>query len=258
MATASDLLRVARAEVGNTSGRKYWDAYWRGSWSYVDGDTTPYCACFVSWCLAQAGVTAPHFPSAVAFDQRDDLGGRSVSRWDLQPGDLVAFDWDGDGSGDHVGIVEAAHGGGTYTCIEGNTSGGVVARRTRYASQIVCGIAPRYSEEDEMTEADFQRIQKMIDENNKKVGWWVWSYKYKPVNGDKDAYALLTEVPVRVWGYRNKEYESMDAYRILRDVRNALFPNAAKKLDGYEAKDGVLAKFDGVLAKVCAALGIKQ
>ena len=116
-----------------------------------------------------------------------------------------------------------------------------------------------------MTEADFQRIQKMIKDNNKTLAWQVWSYKYKPVNGDQDAYALLTKTPERVWSYRNKEYESMDAYRILRDVRNALFPNAAKKLDGYEAKDGVLAKFDGVLAKfdgvlakVCAALGIKQ
>lgn len=96
MATASDLLRVARAEVGNTSGRKYWDAYWRGSWSYVDGDTTPYCACFVSWCLKQAGVTAPHFPSAVAFDWAD-VGGRGIPPQNLEAGDLVAFDWDGDG-----------------------------------------------------------------------------------------------------------------------------------------------------------------
>lgn len=248
MATASDLLRVARAEVGTTSGRKYWDAYWRGSWSYVDGDTTPYCACFVSWCLAQAGVTAPHFPSAVAFDQRDDLGGRSVSRWDLQPGDLVAFDWDHDGSGDHVGIVEAAHGNGTYTTIEGNTSGGVVARRTRYASQIVCGIAPRYSEEDEMTEADFQRIQKMIDENNKKVGWWVWSYKYKPVNGDKDAYWLLTNAPWRVWSYKYKPVNGdKDAYALLTEARNALAPVG-----------DALASIGEALAKVCSALGIKQ
>lgn len=254
MATASDLLRVARAEVGTTSGRKYWDAYWRGSWSYVDGDTTPYCACFVSWCLAQAGVSAPYFPSAVAFDQRDDLGGRSVSRWDLQPGDLVAFDWDGDDRGDHVGIVEAAHGGGTYTCIEGNTSGGVVARRTRYASQIVCGIAPRY-EEDEMTEADFQRIQQMLDEQNKKVGWWVWSYKYKPVNGDKDAYWLLTNAPWRVWSYKYKPVNGdKDAYALLTEARNALAPVG----DALASIGEALAKFDGVLAKVCAALGIKQ
>lgn len=246
MATASDLLRVAAAEVGTTSGRKYWDAYWRGSWSYVDGDTTPYCACFVSWCLAQAGVSAPYFPSAVAFDQRDDLGGRSVSRWDLQPGDLVAFDWDHDGSGDHVGIVEAAHGGGTYTCIEGNTSGGVVARRTRYASQIVCGIAPRY-EEDEMTEADFARIQKMLDEQNKKVGWWVWSYKYPKVNGDKDAYALLTNVPWRVWAYKYAPVNGdKDAYALLTEARNALAPVG-----------DALASIGEALAKVCAALGIK-
>lgn len=102
-----------------------------------------------------------------------------------------------------------------------------------------------------MTDADWKKLEKMLDAKvdaaMKRVGWNVWSYKYKPVNGDKDAYALLTKMPERVWSYRNKEYESMDAYRILRDIRNALFPTAALKEDGYEAKDGVLPRIEQLI-----------
>ena len=39
----------------------------------------------------------------------------------------------------------------------------------------------------------------------------------------------------------------MDAYRILRDIRNALFPTAALKEDGYEAKDGVLPRIEQLI-----------
>ena len=99
-----------------------------------------------------------------------------------------------------------------------------------------------------MTEADFARIQKMIEDNNKKVGWWVWSYKYKPVNGDKDAYWLLTNAPWRVWSYKYKPVNGdKDAYALLTEARNALAPVG-----------DALASIGDVLAKVCAALGIKQ
>lgn len=241
MATASDLLRVARAEVGNTSGRKYWDAYWRGSWSYVDGDSTPYCACFVSWCLAQAGATAPHFPSAVAFDWAD-VGGRGIPPQNLEPGDLVAFDWDGDGVGDHVGIIEAAHGGGVYTTIEGNTSGGVVARRTRYASQIVCGIAPYYTEEDEVTEKDKKEIAEMA------ANLVITKLSAKNANG-------VPLVASLVLGARNKNLESVDFYQIVRDIRNALGISDGQKVTKTTSTN---VGYDrSVIAKIAKALGIK-
>jgi cell wall-associated NlpC family hydrolase len=43
------------------------------------------------------------------------------------PGDLIFFDWEGDGVSDHVGIVERADGTTVYT-IEGNTSDSVARR----------------------------------------------------------------------------------------------------------------------------------
>lgn len=142
-ASAYDIVQAAYAEVGNVSGKKYWDWYFGGTWEYVDGWNTPYCACFCSYILGVNGVRSPCFPSACAFDERDDFDGRYVSKYDLQPGDVVAFDWDYDARGDHVGIVVGTFDGGVYT-VEGNTNGGVVAECTRYYSQIICGVRPYY------------------------------------------------------------------------------------------------------------------
>jgi hypothetical protein len=112
----------------------------------VDGYSTPWCACFVSWCLDQSGVRCPYFPSACAFDERDDLGGRKVSKYDLRPGDALSFDWDGDRGGDHVGFVYEVIESGHYRTIEGNTGNGVCKECERWASSIVCGVRPYYSD----------------------------------------------------------------------------------------------------------------
>ena len=249
MATASDALAWERSQIGHVGGGKYWQMMGYG---YTDYNAPAWCMCFQCCCFKANGIDVPGLPwygcSSWYNYLRSNHPEMLVS--DPKPGDLVLYDWGVDSDPcDHVGMVVSAT-STIVTSYEGNTTGNSVAVRNRSRSSVRAFVRIPYETEDEMTEADFARIQKMLDEQNKKVGWLVWSYKYKPVNGDKDAYALLTEVPVRVWGYRNKEYESVDAYRILRDVRNALFPNAAKKLDGYEAKGGVLAK-------VCAALGIK-
>ncbi len=50
--------------------------------------------------------------------------GHQVSAEEAQPGDIVLYDWDGDGSADHVGLfVDNGDGSSTITAIEGNTSG---------------------------------------------------------------------------------------------------------------------------------------
>ena len=157
MGTVAQLIDIAESQVGATSGKKYWDWYWDGSWAYVDGYTTPYCACFVSWCLAQAGVKCDCFPSAVAFDWRDGSNAL-VDKQDLKRGDPVAFDWDGDLGGDHVGIVTGVYDWG-ITTVEGNTNGGVVAACQRPWSVVICGLRPDFdTEEDVITDEDVKRI----------------------------------------------------------------------------------------------------
>jgi hypothetical protein len=129
--------------VGNVGGSKYWQDV--KGWS---GGGLPWCAIFCSDALKQTNTPCNYFPSTVAFDARDKsvIGSALVNRYSLQPGDMVSFDWDGDGGGDHVGIVEKVLGDGVYQTIEGNVSNSV-GRRTRYASNILFGIRPRYDAE---------------------------------------------------------------------------------------------------------------
>lgn len=153
MGSASDVLRIARNELGTTSGKKYWDAYFKGSMNYVNGFQTPYCACFVSWVMSKAGVKASGIPAAycpyICRDGRN--AGKTVSKYSAEPGDIVLFDWNGDGLSDHVGLVESNQGSYLQT-IEGNTNGGVVARRTRYFSGVCHVIRPDYSNHEKKSD----------------------------------------------------------------------------------------------------------
>lgn len=152
MATASDVLRIARGEVGYCRyddperGTKY------GRWyeSEVDGpggydygaNGVAYCAMFASWVLAQAGVECAGMPGAYCPSIHHS---QTLAAAQLRPGDLVLFDWEDDGTDDHIGIVASNDAAGKrIATIEGNTSGGRVAERTRAYSTVCGGIRPAY------------------------------------------------------------------------------------------------------------------
>ena len=163
MATAEDVLRAARGEIGYSrhadpeKGTKYgrWYAGLTGE-PYYGESGVPYCAMFASWVFAQAGASCPGLPSAYCpYIVRDAYAaGATPYNEDARPGDLVLFDWGGDGVADHVGIVEANHPSERYlTTIEGNTSsgsagsqgnGGGVYRRNRSYSVVRCIVRPSY------------------------------------------------------------------------------------------------------------------
>ena len=163
MATATQLLNVARGEIGYSrwrdpeKGTKYGRWYATFAGAYFGESGVPYCAMFVSWCLAQVGMKPPggYFSYVPYGINQARAAGRLVAKANAQPGDIVCFDWGPDGVADHTGFVEANHPAtGTMTCIEGNTSpdssgsqsdGGGVWRRTRYYSQICAIIRPAYS-----------------------------------------------------------------------------------------------------------------
>jgi hypothetical protein len=100
---------------------------------------------FASWCYEtsggspsfQAGVSYAYVPYIVG-DARAGRNGLGVAS--PIPGDLVCYDWQGDGVFDHVGLFEKWMSGSTFSAIEGNTSdssdsdGGSVMRRTRSAT----------------------------------------------------------------------------------------------------------------------------
>lgn len=140
MGTKNQLLEWARAQLGTVGGSKYWQMVY--GWS---GGGLPWCAVFCSAALQATGTDCAYFPNTCAFDTRDKgvIGDAWVDKYALTPGCMVAFDWNGDGGGDHVGIVEKVLGHGVYQTIEGNVSDSV-GRRTRYASNIIGGIMPKY------------------------------------------------------------------------------------------------------------------
>lgn len=163
MGTISDVLYCARdwigysrwtdPEEGTVFGR--WFAEKTGE-PYFGVSGVPYCAMFASYCLDWAGVPCAGMPSAYCPDivNAGREAGCTPYNEDAEPGDLVLFDWGGDGLADHVGIVEENHPDEGYmTTIEGNTSsgsagsqsnGGVVARRQRGYGSICCVVRPSY------------------------------------------------------------------------------------------------------------------
>lgn len=119
---SDDIVAVALSQVGNVGGEPYWS--WYGYTSRVS-----WCACFVSWCGDQCGYldagTLPKFSycdSGIAWFQ--ERGQWQGGGYIPSPGDIIFFDYDHNGSANHVGIVESCDGSTVYT-IEGNASDAV-------------------------------------------------------------------------------------------------------------------------------------
>ena len=110
------LVELAKRQVGNVGGAPYW------SWYGFDSRVA-WCACFVSWCYGQAGLSEPRFAACQSqgvpwFTSHGQWGARGYEN--IAPGDAIFFDWDLDGSADHVGLVIGTDGNRVYT-IEGNS-----------------------------------------------------------------------------------------------------------------------------------------
>ncbi|MFI3214322.1 MAG: CHAP domain-containing protein [Eubacteriales bacterium] len=95
------IVQIALEQVGNVGGQPYWS--WYGFDTRVE-----WCACYVSWVLQQAGYSEPRFSACQSEGVTYFLEtGRWVDREDtsIASGDVIFFDWEDDGSADHVGIV---------------------------------------------------------------------------------------------------------------------------------------------------------
>ena len=121
------IISIAEDEVGNEGGKKFWK--WYGFEDRVD-----WCAIFVSWCAEQCGyLDAEILPKFSAVDDGAEWF-KEKKQWasnDYIPkaGDIVFFDWESDGTLDHVGIVKSIDDEYVYT-IEGNS--GDVCRELKY------------------------------------------------------------------------------------------------------------------------------
>lgn len=130
-----NIVLVAKSQIGNTGGSKYWK--WYGFNSRVE-----WCAIFVSWCANESGdldKTIPKFAGTYEgemwFKHHDKWKGKNYTP---SPGDLIFFDWQQNGGVDHVGIVEKVEDGKVYT-IEGNSSDEVKEKSYSLTSKSIYG-----------------------------------------------------------------------------------------------------------------------
>lgn len=151
MTTAGRVLDVARSQIGTVQASNGSNPYGKA----YGMDRVAWCAQFVWWCFREAGAGAlipktAYTPTLAAYYQQRGRADRSP-----RVGDLVLFDWPGDGIDriSHVGLVEAVNRDGTLTTIEGNTTsgtrgdqrmGGGVWRRARSTSAVVIYAHPAY------------------------------------------------------------------------------------------------------------------
>ena len=135
-------MEVALTQLGNEGGQPYWS--WYGFNSRVE-----WCACFVSWCADQCGYIdsglIPKFAGCVQGAEWFKSNGQWQDRnYEPQAGDIIFFDWEGDGSTDHVGIVEKCENGTVYT-VEGNSNDACNQRQYAVGSSSIYGYGvPAY------------------------------------------------------------------------------------------------------------------
>ena len=137
-----EIVTVALSQVGNAGGEPYW------SWYGFDG-RVEWCACFVSWCADQCGYidsgVIPKFAGCVNGSQWfKDRGQWQDGGFTPEAGQIIFFDWEGDGETDHVGIVERCENGIVYT-VEGNSGDACRQRSYPVGSSSIYGYGiPAY------------------------------------------------------------------------------------------------------------------
>ena len=130
--TALAEYREGEARGHNQHGNaKYWDYVFGGGFS--DGNSTPWCACFVSWCADSCGLVedgiVPRlggcggFLSWYAMNPAAGTVFHGFEGWFPQVGDLIIYNSTGGPryGHDHIGIIVSVQGDGSFETVEGNT-----------------------------------------------------------------------------------------------------------------------------------------
>jgi hypothetical protein len=133
------IIEVAKKEIGYVEQKSNLTKY--GKWFGFDG--VAWCAMFVSWVFYTAGKQLPKIGFSKGYagcsTMYDYAKKNNLFTDNPQPGDIVLFDFDGNGSWDHTGLFENWTNGTKtiFETIEGNTSdrnasnGGMVLDRAR-------------------------------------------------------------------------------------------------------------------------------
>jgi hypothetical protein len=137
------ILEIAILEIGTVELPADSNTVKYNTWFYnkeVSGKQYPWCGTFVSWVFFMAKLPLGRIDFLKGF-AGCPYAVKNVKKWGRlftvpNMGDVVFYDWQGDGIFDHTGIFEKDLGGGLFAAIEGNTAfgndsnGGKVMRRS--------------------------------------------------------------------------------------------------------------------------------
>ena len=138
MGYRENVVSAARSQIGicEPSGD---DVYLKW-FNQATGSTLPmnaaWCAAFTTWCLRKASVPTSVFGNfaqcsvALSWAKSKKIWYSRVTGHRPKSGELILFDWDGDGKADHIGIVVSST-VNNVTTIEGNTKGGATVDGVR-------------------------------------------------------------------------------------------------------------------------------
>ncbi|WP_431218371.1 CHAP domain-containing protein [Leifsonia xyli] len=154
-----EVLAAMGASFGTTWPNPWWPS---GNSAYDD------CAACLSYYLF--GLNSFGNPYYTYVSQIQNWG-RDRGVWHpgsdgVQPGDVLAFDWDGDGDPDHTEIVVAVSPGGSTVTSRGTNSnpGDDLRDRTRSAGYILSYIRPPYLQGDEFDMASLDDLRQIVDD----------------------------------------------------------------------------------------------
>lgn len=175
------ILALARKEIGtvefppNSNKVKYNDAF---GWGNIH-----WCLVFIWWLFRELGIQHLFFDGekcayVPAFQDWARKKGLLVK--EPKPGDLICFDFNGNGQADHIGLCTGANNKLVHT-IDGNTgvgneaNGGAVMARSRDRKYIAAIIRPRYEEIENMTDDKFdEMMQRWLERQAAKKPTATW------------------------------------------------------------------------------------
>ena len=204
-----DIVEVAKTQIGyteltNSSGTPVIDSetpYYTKYGARYGDPNGHWCAYFVLWCAEQAGIPTSIICKSSSCGNCNYFVNwfKSNHRWQdrayvPKAGDIMFFDWNGDGIANHVGIVQGISGNTVYT-IEGNTggvNGYAVMERNRDVSILGYGV-PDYDLRYTINGyATAKSTAYMLPNSSSQTVWEIWDGdELQVLCRDNDYYLVL-------------------------------------------------------------------
>ena len=136
-----------------------WGVSWPNPWWPTGNPAYNDCAACMSWCLFGLNGTQPFY----TYVSEIQNWGRSLGVWHsgaagMQPGDVIAYDWGGDGDPDHTEMCVSVSGSSIVSRGTNSSGGDDLIDRTRSASQVLSYVRPPYSTASQTGDSEMSNI----------------------------------------------------------------------------------------------------